>query len=213
MHARRAGRRPAREVLEDLSGQRLWRHHVTIRGGSDLVQTAVIRRELPRLVEELGIRSFIDAPCGDWFWMKEAHLGVAEYIGVDIVEKLVEINNLQFGNPSRRFLCLNLAEDLLPKVDLIFCRDCLVHLNFQDIRRVIANFKRSQSKYLLTTTFTNRKRNVDLAGKDVWRTPNFQVAPFNFPPPGRLINEGCTEANGLYGDKSLGLWRLEDLPE
>lgn len=177
------------------------------------MQTAVIRRELPRLVEELGIRSFIDAPCGDWFWMKEAHLGVAEYIGVDIVEKLVEINNLQFGNPSRRFLCLNLAEDLLPKVDLIFCRDCLVHLNFQDIRRVIANFKRSQSKYLLTTTFTNRKRNVDLAGKDVWRTPNFQVAPFNFPPPGRLINEGCTEANGLYGDKSLGLWRLEDLPE
>ena len=182
-------------------------------GGSDLVQTAVIRRELPRLVEELGIKSFIDAPCGDWFWMKETQLGVADYIGVDIVEKLVELNNLQFGNSSRRFLCMNLAEDLLPRADLIFCRDCLVHLNFHDVSRVIANFRLSQSKYLLTTTFTNRERNADLMGKDVWRTLNFQVAPFNFPPPVRLINEGCTEANGLYGDKCLGLWRLGDLPQ
>jgi len=181
--------------------------------GSDLVQTAVIRRDLPRLVAELGIKSFIDAPCGDWFWMKETQLGVAEYIGVDIVEKVVEINKLQFGDPSRRFLCLNLTEDVLPAADLIFCRDCLVHLNFQDVRRAIAAFKLSRSKYLLTTTFTNRSRNVDLAGKDVWRTLNLQIAPFNFPPPLRLINEGCTEANGRYGDKSLGLWRLEDLPE
>ena len=181
--------------------------------GSDLVQTAVIRRDLPRLVAELGIRSLVDAPCGDWFWMKETQLGVAEYIGVDIVEKLVELNNLHYGNPSRRFLCLNLTEDVLPTADLIFCRDCLVHLNFHDIRRAITAFKRSRSKYLLTTTFTNRGRNVDLVGKDVWRTLNFQIAPFHFPPPLRLINEGCTEANGRYGDKSLGLWRLEDLPE
>jgi len=181
--------------------------------GSDLVQTAAIRRELPKLVEEFGIRSFVDAPCGDWFWMKETQLGVTEYVGVDIVERLVELNNLQFGNPSRRFLCLNLAEDALPTADLIFCRDCLVHLNFHDIRRVIANFKLSRSKYVLTTTFTKRDRNADLVGKDVWRTLNFQVAPFNFPRPLRLINEGCSEANGLYGDKSLGLWRLEDLPE
>ena len=180
--------------------------------GSDMVQTAVIRRELPRMVQELGINAFMDAPCGDWFWMKETVLGVAEYIGVDIVEKLIEINTIRFGSLSCRFLCLNLAEDALPKVDLIFCRDCLVHLNFHAVWRVIANFRRSQSTYLLTTTFTERKRNADLIGKDVWRTLNFQVAPFNFPPPVRLINEGCTEASGRYDDKSLGLWRLEDLP-
>ncbi len=181
-------------------------------GGSDLVQTAVIRRELPKLVKELGIKSFVDAPCGDWFWMKETRLEVAEYIGVDIVEQLVEIHNLQFGTSSRQFLCLNIVENVLPRADLIFCRDCLVHLTFDDVRKVIANFKLSQSEYLLTTTFTNRERNVDLVGHTLWRTLNLQAAPFNFPPPVRLINEGCTEANGLYHDKSLGLWRLEDLP-
>jgi hypothetical protein len=181
--------------------------------GSSLAQTAVIRQELPKLIAELGIKSVVDAPCGDWFWMKETELGVAEYTGVDIVEQLVEINHRQFGNASRRFLCLNLAADALPRADLIFCRDCLVHLDFNDIRRVISNFRRSQSQYLLTTTFTNRERNVDLVGKDVWRTLNLRAAPFHFPPPLKLINEGCTEANGLYADKSLGLWRLADLPD
>jgi len=27
-----------------------------------------------------------------------------------------------------------------------------------------------------------------------------------------LINEGCTEGDNLFTDKSLGLWRLEDMP-
>jgi len=179
--------------------------------GSDLVQTAVIRDELPKLINELGIKSFIDAPCGDWFWMKEAPLDVENYIGIDIVEKLVESNTQQFGTPSQKFLCLNIAEDELPKADLIFCRDCLVHLNYDDIYKVITNFKRSQSRYLLTTTFTDRSKNVDLLGKDIWRTLNLQLAPFNFPPPLMLINENCTEVDGRFTDKCLGLWRLDDL--
>lgn len=179
--------------------------------GSDLIQTAVIRDELPKLINELGIKSFIDAPCGDWFWMKEAPLDVESYIGIDIVEKLVESNNQQFGTTSQKFLCLNIAEDELPKADLIFCRDCLVHLNYDDIYKVITNFKRSQSRYLLTTTFTDRSKNVDLIGKDIWRTLNLQLAPFNFPPPLMLINENCTEVDGRFADKCLGLWQLDDL--
>lgn len=180
--------------------------------GSDMIQTAVIRHELPKLLQELGVNCLMDAPCGDWFWMKETTLGVPSYVGIDIVEKIVEINNARFGGPGRKFLCLNLAEDPLPQSDLIFCRDCLVHLSFYDIRRVIANFQRSQSTYLLTTTFTDRRKNVDLVGKAVWRTLNLQAPPFNFPEPLRVINEGCTEANGRFTDKCLGLWRLADLP-
>jgi hypothetical protein len=179
--------------------------------GSDLVQTAVIQMELPKLIKELSIKSFIDAPCGDWFWMKETALGVENYMGIDIVENLVEINNQQFGTPSQKFLCLNIAEDELPKADLIFCRDCLVHLTYDDIYKVIANFKRSQSRYLLTTTYTDRTKNINLFGKEIWRTLNLQLAPFNFPPPLKLINENCTEVDDHFADKCLGLWRLADI--
>lgn len=180
--------------------------------GSNLIQTEVIRRALPELVKELGIRTFMDAPCGDWYWMKDVSLGVEKYVGVDIVEALIEKHTKQFGNASHSFICGNLTEGDLPQVDMILCRDCLVHLSFDDIRKVLANFKRSNSKYLLTTTFASRNHNNDLTGKDsFWRPLNLELPPFNFPPPLKLINENCTEENSQFTDKHLGLWRLEDI--
>ena len=35
--------------------------------GSDLDQTAAIREALPKLLREIGARSMVDAPCGDFF--------------------------------------------------------------------------------------------------------------------------------------------------
>ena len=178
--------------------------------GSSLEQTAEIRRELPKLVSELGVRSILDAPCGDWNWLKSAPFEVEQYIGVDIVKELIEKNQHLFGNNSTSFTCLNLAEDLLPRADLIFCRDCLVHLSYNDIHKVLTNFKNSGSKYLLTTTFANRDQNSDL-GDDIWRTLNLELPPFNFPKPLKLINEKCSEYNNKFPDKALGLWLLESL--
>ena len=182
--------------------------------GSDLTQTAIIRRELPRLVQEFGIKTFLDAPCGDWYWMREVNLPVERYIGLDIVEALVQKNQQAYGSDKVSFRCLNLADGDLPKADLIFSRDCLVHLSFADSLKIIANFKRSGAQYLLTTTFTERTRNEDL-GDTFWRPLNKQLPPFNFPEPVLLINEGCSEGNNLFKDKCLGLWMLQDieLPE
>lgn len=178
--------------------------------GSDLVQTDVIRREIPRLLQELDIKTFLDAPCGDWYWMRHVDLPVERYIGLDIVEALVAKNQSEFGDAKISFQCVNLAEGNLPKADLIFSRDCLVHLSFADALKIIANFKRSGAKYLLTTTFAGRDKNEDL-GDGFWRPLNKQLAPFNFPNPIRLINEGCTEGNNLFTDKCLGLWLLQDI--
>lgn len=179
--------------------------------GSDLVQTEIIRNELPKLIKEFNIQSMLDAPCGDWYWMKETKLNVPQYIGVDIVERLINKNQQEFASEQVSFQCLNLVSDKLPKVDLIFSRDCLVHLSYQDAINMLRNFKLSGAKYLLTTTFTDRKQNEDL-GSGFWRTLNLQLAPFGFPAPLKLINEQCTEGDNQFTDKCLGLWRLEDLP-
>jgi hypothetical protein len=64
---------------------------------------------------------------------------------------------------------------------------------------------------LLTTTFTSTRANHDIVTGD-WRPIMLQQAPYGFPEPVALINEGCTEFDGRYPDKSLGLWRLADLP-
>lgn len=95
-------------------------------------------------------------------------------------------------------------------MDLIFCRDCLVHLSLQDIWRSLHNVCASRSEYLLITTFTERVENHDIVtGR--WRTLNLEAAPFVFPRPLRLIKEGCTEDDGVYADKALGLWRVADI--
>lgn len=180
--------------------------------GSDLVQTEVIRTELPKIIQRYAVRTFLDAPCGDWYWMQKTDLGVEHYIGVDIVEAMINKHTEVFGSPSRTFECLNLATDPLPEADLIFSRDCLVHLTYADALKIVKNFKLSGAKYLLTTTFVSRKKNNDLVGVDnFWRALNLCLPPFNFPEPLLVVNEGCTEEAMQYKDKSLGLWLLDDI--
>ena len=178
--------------------------------GSNMIHTTTIRKEIPLLIKELKIKSLIDAPCGDFFWMREVELPVERYIGVDIVKDIVKNNQIKYGNKQLIFMELNIIKDVMPMTDMILCRDCLVHLSFKQGIKVIKNFKKSGSKYLLITTFVNRLSNNDL-GKGFWRTINIERPPFNFPKPMKIIDEKCTEINGEYSDKSLGLFLLKDI--
>jgi len=178
--------------------------------GSSLAQTREIRRSLPHLLQTIGARSLLDAPCGDFNWMQHVALGVDEYIGVDIVPDIVAGNQRRYGGKGRRFIGADLTRDDLPEVDVVLCRDCLVHLSYDDIRRALVNFKRSGSSYLLATTFIRWQANADIATGD-WRPLNLQFPPFNFPPPIRTVVEGCTEVGDRYADKSLALWRQGDI--
>lgn len=176
--------------------------------GSSLFQTRIIREELPRLLNDLGVRHFLDVPCGDWNWMCHVDLGDIHYTGGDIVQTIIDRNNEIHGNERRKFAYLNIITGPLPKADLIFCRDCLVHLNFADGLAALEQFRKSGAKWLLTTTFTNRVGNEDLYEGSVWRPLNLEKAPYNLPKAERYINEGCTEGDNMYGDKCLALWLL-----
>jgi SAM-dependent methyltransferase len=205
--------RPMRSVFTRIYRDRRWEEGESASGpGSDLEQTVALRRELPALLAELEVRTLLDAACGDFHWLKEVDLPIERYYGVDIVEEVVERNRERYGGEGREFLLLNLAVDRLPRADAILCRDCLVHLRFGDIARAMANFRRSGARFLLATTFAERETNEELEARGLWRPLNLRRPPFNFPPPERLIDEGCTLAGGAYRDKRLGVWRLERLP-
>jgi glycosyltransferase involved in cell wall biosynthesis len=182
--------------------------------GSNLDQTKVVREELPKLVRKLGVKTFVDAPCGDFYWMKETILKVDRYIGIDLVEEIVKKNKEKYQRRGRTFICRNIIEDDIPKADMILCRDCLVHLTFDQGIELVKNFKRSGSTFLLATTFTERCINfnsIDEGNVGKWRPLNMQLPPFNFPNPICIINEKCSEGEGEFKDKSLGLWRLKDI--
>jgi len=177
--------------------------------GSTLARSKIVRANLLLLLEKLGIKSLLDAPCGDFNWMKEVPMPGIRYTGVDVVQEMIAENHARYAGHQREFLCLDITGDPLPKVDTIFCRDGLVHLSNAEVFLALSNFKRSGSKFLVTTTFPAQPSNTDIPTGS-WRPLNLEKAPFLLPPPRHSVSDGCPHPG--YTDKLLAVWRLKDLP-
>lgn len=201
-----------KEVFTNICLSNYWGSVESCSGpGSELRQTRVIRNKLPKLIERFGIRTMLDIPCGDFNWMKEVDLSrISSYIGADIVDYLVYSNSIKYGNKNRKFVGLDLTQDFLPRVDLIFCRDCLVHLNFRDIFKSISNIKRSNSTFLLLTHYNKEPENIDTENAR-WRPINFQISPFNFCSPIFYIGTNFTNNGKQHPGNGMGLWKIADL--
>jgi hypothetical protein len=192
-------------IFTEIYRKNAWGHPESVSGrGSILGRTAVIRAELPGLLAGVGARSLLDAPCGDFNWMRHVDLGAVEYVGADVVPELIERNRAAYEGEGRRFVTLDIVRDELPRADVVLCRDCLIHLSFRDARAAIANFKGSGSGFLLATTHPRVAENRDVESGS-WRSLNLQLPPFGFREPLRLV----VEDDGA--GKCLGLWRLEEL--
>lgn len=188
-----------------------WQSEQSVSGrGAELEQTVVLREELSRLFEKYKIATVLDLPCGDFYWMQHVDLSSVQYIGGDIVAPLIEQNREKYPQPTIEFQVLDITASELPKADLVLCRDCFIHLSYAHIRQAIANLKKSGSKYLLTTTYTDYSLNYNIPSGS-WRPINLQQPPFDFIAPIELINEQCSEEGTLYQDKSLGLWEISSL--
>ena len=186
--------------------------------GSDPQNTKTLKEELIKLIKDLKINSVLDAPCGDFYWMRDVihSLPTIEYCGLDIVPDLIKSNNNSYQAKNIIFKTHDLVDNSFNNYhyNLFFCRYCLVHLSFDSIRRVLSNFVQSDIPYLLTTTFTRDSRNnMDWEDGTNWFPLNLMKAPFNLPLPKILINENCVERDkdGDYADKCLGLWTREEL--
>lgn len=190
----------------------LWRDAETPSGaGSSVAQTRVIANALPGLCQRYDVGSLLDVPCGSFNWMAGVDLPGVRYTGGDIVPEVVVEAARRHGTRERRFLVLDLTRSRLPPADLLLCRDCLVHFCYTDIAKAIGNIRRSKIEYVLTTTFTAESEFREIVTGD-WRPINLEMPPFSFPQPVELLREQCTEQNGAFADKALGLWRVRDLP-
>lgn len=178
--------------------------------GSTLARAADFLPDLTALMQTLGIRTLVDAPCGDFNWASALAAAVDRYTGIDVVREIVARNRRLAGSPNAVFLHGDLTRDPLPPADAILCRDCLVHFSLSDAWRALRNFKQSHSRYLLATTFVDRDGNPDITTGE-WRPVNLERPPFSFPPPLALVDERCLHTGGAYRDKRIGLWELSDL--
>ena len=178
--------------------------------GSNLDATKTLRLALPEVLRTLGARVLLDAPCGDFEWMQHVDLRGIDYIGGDIVPAIIASNQRSYERPGRSFTVLDLTRDVLPPADVLLCRDCLVHLSYENILKALRHVASSRIQFVLLTSFPGRGRNDDIADGN-WRPLDLQAPPFGFPAPLISVVEGCQEDGGAYADKALLAWRVNDL--
>jgi hypothetical protein len=130
--------------------------------GSTLADTADLRKNLPGLLKKFAVRSIFDAPCGDFNWMRHVLKQVdLEYKGGDIVLPLINSLNSKYANAKTKFLHIDLTKTIPPYSDLMLCRDCLIHLSYQDTKLLLQNYIDSKIPYFLTSTDSRSSYNFD----------------------------------------------------
>lgn len=200
-----------RRRFELLDALGIYHHPETISGaGSTIEETAALRRILPSLVEDYEIRSILDVPCGDFNWFRRVPLSNVDYVGVDIVHRIIERNRRIHAGENRRFEVADATCDRLPKADLVVCRDLLIHLSLADISRVLRQVLRSGSNWFLATHFGDTNCNDDIESGD-FRPVNLCAPPFELYRPVLVISEESRMAEGRFADRSMALWPITAL--
>ena len=198
------------ETFETIYVENRWQSEESRSGdGSTLDQTIIVRKRLPQIMETLGARSLLDAPCGDFNWMREVKFADdVEYIGGEIVPALVDNLRAAYGSNRRKFVQIDIVSDPLPDADVWLCRDVLFHLSEADIKATLHNFTRSKVRYLLTTTHDFVTENTDVTSGG-FRFINLEIAPFNLGAPRQAIDDFLAPEP----PRRLGLWSREDVAE
>ena len=199
----------------------LWQGRESKAGqGSDIASTQDLANALPIILRQLDIKSLLDLPCGDFHWMRAVDLGGAMYIGGDIVPELIQRNNELHCSPTRTFQVIDLVKDQLPKVDMVFVRDCLIHFTNELVTEALHNIVRSGSKYVCLTNDLNPNRfpnreNIELDravnGVNFEYRPNcFELPPFSFPAALVTMSDGSTW-DAWNGIKAMCVWEVESV--
>ncbi len=200
-----------KRIFEHIAVRNKWRNSESRSGdGSTLFYTRYLRSRLEAFTRNFDIRTFFDAPCGDFNWMKEvAFPPRVTYIGGDIAASLVKENRKKYATPRRRFIQFDVAHDPFPRADVWFCRDCLFHLPNALIFRALRNFCDSKIRLAMITTHINKGefKNVDVRAGG-FRLIDFFGEPFNLP---RDVHYRVTDYIQPYPAREMCVWTREQI--
>src|SRR5258708_32623 len=103
-----------KQVFTNIFRRNWWNNSESRSGwGAELNRTVSVRAELKDFAHRHSIRSLLDAPCGDFHWMRHVDWPSSfKYIGADIVHDLIIENRRKY--PSIEFLELDVLQDHAP---------------------------------------------------------------------------------------------------
>nr|AEX62595.1 glycosyl transferase sugar-binding domain protein [Moumouvirus Monve] len=117
---------------------------------------------LKKLFDDLDIKSITDIGCGDWQFSRYIDFGNINYLGIDVVPHLIEINTKLFGKENIKFKHMDIINNSnqVENTDLIILKDVVQHWSTKTIIKVLDVLK-TKTKYILLTNCCNQKDPLD----------------------------------------------------
>ena len=176
------------KYFETVYAENLWKNEESVSGeGSTLKCSDMYLLFLKQFVTNNDIKNILDLGCGDFNLMKHFNYEDIKYVGVDLVNELIEKNNINYGKHNIKFLNRIIHNyEFEEKYDLIICKDVLQHWSIENVitfLKLIKNYKYC----LLINDFENDKYKAPVGFKifnadiiDGWYTPiDLSIEPYN----------------------------------
>ena len=109
--------------------------------GSESYNTEPYVDLVREFIKDNNVSKILDLGCGDFRVGTQLVKEGVSYIGVDVVEELIEYNNANFSNEKTNFLCMDVSCSDLPPGDLVLIRQVLQHLNNEDVKKTLEQVK------------------------------------------------------------------------
>lgn len=117
--------------------------------GSEDPAVATYAEIVRNFIKDHRISSVVDLGCGDFRVGSQLQVPGVKYLGLDIVQSLVDRNQSRFGGTDISFGCRDIIKDRLPEAELCLIRQVLQHLSNQEISQILN--KVNMYRYVIIT--------------------------------------------------------------
>ncbi len=144
-------------------------------------------------MRENGITSVVDFGCGDWQISRLMDWSGVEYLGLDVVQSVIDNNRAKYGSKNINFRSSPDQFTDVPSADLLLVKDVLQHLPSDAVHRFMAQVVKRFRFALITNCFEPAsQRNGDIQAGD-FRPLDLRAAPFAYPATAVFAFSGGTK--------------------
>jgi 2-polyprenyl-3-methyl-5-hydroxy-6-metoxy-1,4-benzoquinol methylase len=164
------------EVFSKIYKEDLW--HGGSGAGSKLENIKEYVDILQKYIDKPEVKTVLDLGCGDWQFSKFLDLSSVSYLGVDVVESVIESNSTSYSASNIKFISRDITTYEVPKADLIICKDVLQHLCNKDVVNILVKIITSSKFSLITNDFNpENTENKDIDNGN-YRCLDLTLSPF-----------------------------------
>jgi hypothetical protein len=106
---------------------------------------------LNKYIKYIDAKNIYEIGCGEWKFMKCVDFANRSYTGFDIVDKVIEKNNNQYGNEFIKFKCCNILENMneIENADLVIVKDMLVNWSNHQITTLLQQLQQRTRRIVI----------------------------------------------------------------